>query len=263
MRKWKRYALAFAAAALFSSPLLANVAFNDDFESYTLHPGGDIGSIGDLGGGWLMFVNVWGDYPGCNTTYLYGYGVFPAPNSDQAISGIVTGADGQALNMFSDYNNGDHGNGNCIETNVFQETVFSGADAGTYEFTFDTEVPAALGAGVTAYGFVKVLDPNNGYANVLVPIPTVDTATAGSKTISVDLDASFDGMILQWGFANTASNYESSGRLYDNVTFAVPAPPPSYLPVPSDVPTLGPFGLLALLLLVGATAGIVLVRRGS
>ena len=262
MKKWKLYALA-CAAALMSGTALAQVDFSDDFESYTLHPGGNVGDIGAIGGGWLGFVNVWGDYPGCNTTYLYGYGVFPAPNSDQAITGIVTGADGQALNMFSDYNNGDHGNGNCIETNVFQETVFSAADAGTYEFTFDTEAPVALGSDVNTYGFVKVLDPNNGYANVLVPIPTVGTATAGSKTISVDLDASYDGMIVQWGFTNTASNYEDSGRLYDNVTFAVPAPPPSYDPVPSDVPTLSPLGLLALLLLVGATAGIVLVRRGS
>jgi hypothetical protein len=105
-----------------------------------------------------------------------------------------------------------------------------------------------------------MLDPNNGYATVL--FQTVDTATAGSKTLSVDLDASADGMVLQWGFANTASNYEASGRFYDNVTFAVPAPPPSYDTVPSDVPTLGPLGLLALLLLIGATAGIVLTRRG-
>lgn len=259
MRKWKLYALA-CVAALMSTTALAQLDVSEDFESYTLHPGGDVGNIGDIGGGWLGFVNVWGDYPGCNTTYLYGYGVFPAPNSDAAISGIVTGSDGQALNMFSDYLNGDHANGNCIETNVFQETTFSGADAGTYEFTFDAEAPAALGSGVNAYGFVKVLDPNAGFAAVL--FQTVETATGGSKTISVDLDASFDGMILQWGFANTASNYESSGRIYDNLAFAVPAPPPSYDTVPSDVPTLSPMGLLALLLLVGATAGIVLMRRG-
>ena len=259
MKKWKLYALA-CAAALMSGTALAQVDFSDDFESYALNTGGN---IGDIGGGWLLFVNVWNDYPTCNTNYAYGYGVFPAPNNSEAISSIVLGSDGQTLNVFSDYANGDHANGLCIETNVFQETVFNGADAGTYEFTFDTEAPVTLGAGVNTYGFVKLLDPNNGFANVLVPIPTVDTATAGSKTISVDLDASYDGMILQWGFTNTASNYEASGRWYDNVTFAVPAPPPSYDPVPSDVPTLSPLGLLALLLLVGATAGIVLVRRGS
>jgi len=260
MKHWKLYALTCALAALISGPAMAQVDFNDDFESYTLHPGGGAGNIGDIGGGWLGFVNVWGDYPTCNSAYLYGYGVFPAPNSDAAISGIVTGSDGQALNMFSDYLNGDHANGNCIETNVFQEVVFSAADAGSYEFTFDTEAPAALGDGVNTYGFVKLLDPNNNYAPVV--FQTVDTATAGSKTIPIDLDAAADGMILQWGFTNTASNYAASGRLYDNVAFAVPSPPPSYVPLPSDVPTLSPLGLLALLLLVGATAGIVLTRRG-
>ena len=260
MKNWKRNAMACLAAMLMSGPALAQVNFSDDFESYTLHPGGDVGRIGDLGGGWLVFVNVWDDYPACSAGPIYNYGVFPAPNSDAAISGIVIGSDGQALNMFSDYANGDHANEKCIETNVFQETTLSGADAGSYEFSFDTEAPAALGDGVNTYGFVKLLDPNNGYATVL--FETVSTVSAGSKSISVDLDASADGMILQWGFANTASKYEASGRFYDNVTFAFPATPPPGSDISYEgVPTLGTYGLLVLLLLMGGTAAIVLMRR--
>jgi hypothetical protein len=258
MSNLKIRVLAMTAAVLMSAPALAQINYSEDFESFTLHPGGGQ-SIGDLGGGWLFFANVFSDYPGCSA-YVYGYGPFAAPNSDLAISGIVAGADGQALNVFSDYNNGDHGSGSCIETNVFKEMTFSGADAGSYDFKFDTEIPVELGANVSTYGFVKVLDPNDNYATVL--FQKIGTAAAGSKTLTVDLDASFDGMILQWGFANTASNYDASGRVYDNVSFApMQAPPPTGDGTVEGIPTLGTYGLLALLLLMGATAAVVLVRR--
>jgi hypothetical protein len=144
----------------FSSYAVAQVQFSDNFESYPLYVGP--GSQGDIGGGWTIFANVFGNYPGC-TDYWYGYGPFPAPNTDAAFSNISNGNTGQALNVFSDYNNGDHANSACLETSVFQEVVFTAADAGSYTFMFDTQVPAPLGADVSTYGFIKLLDPNNNY----------------------------------------------------------------------------------------------------
>jgi hypothetical protein len=212
MKKLAKFVVTFAAAALMSSSALATVSFSDNFESYPIFEG----VLSDIGGGWVFYVNVYGNYPGCTDKwYDYG-GPYPAPNGPQ-ISNIVEGSTGHALNKFSDYNNGDHDNGACIETNVFQERVISSTDAGSYTFTFDTQVPMELGVDVSTFGFIKLLDPNNGYSLDLYD--TVSTATAGAKFINVTLGPSDQGKILQWGFTDTASNYEPSGRYYDNVRF--------------------------------------------
>jgi hypothetical protein len=196
-----------------SSPAFAAINFSDDFESYPIFEG----DVSDIGGGWVFYVNVYGNYPGCTDKwYDYG-GPFPAPNGPQ-ISNIVEGSTGHALNKFSDYNNADHDNGICIETNVFQERTLLSTDLGTYTFRFETQVPMELGVGVNTFGFIKLLDPNNGYS--LDIYSTVSTVTAGVKSISVTLDPSAEGKILQWGFTDTASNYQGSGRWYDNVSFA-------------------------------------------
>ena len=48
MKNWKISLLALAGAALLSGSAFAQISYSEDFESYTLHPGGDVGSIGDL-----------------------------------------------------------------------------------------------------------------------------------------------------------------------------------------------------------------------
>lgn len=230
MKRLAQNLLVLLATAFVSSSAFAAINFNDDFESYTLNTGGN---LGDLGGGWTAFANVFTGFPACDP-YLYGYGPFPTPNSDSAFSSIVLGNTGQALNVFSNYDDDQHANGNCIETSVFQERVFIAADAGSYTFLFDTEVPAPLGDGVNVYGFVKLLDPNNGYN--LDIFDTVSTVTPGNKSITVVLDATAAGKILQWGFSTVASNYLDSGRLYDNVSFAPTAVVPPYVGDPEALP---------------------------
>jgi len=213
MNKLAKYILTLLLTVLASNPAFAVIYYSDNFESYPLFEG----NPGDLGGGWLLYATVYGNYPGC-TDYWYNYGgVYPAPNGYQ-ISNIVEGSTGKALNVFSDYNNSNHGDGACIETNIFQERVLSETDTGYYTFRFETQVPMELGVNVNTFGFVKLLDPNTGYSLDLYD--TVSTVTAGSKFIFVNLDTSAAGKILQWGFTTTASNYQPSGRYYDNVTFA-------------------------------------------
>lgn len=212
MNKLAMYILTLLLTVLASNPALAVIWYGDDFESYPLFEG----DASDLGGGWLGYANVYGNYPGC-TDWWYPYGPFPAPNGP-FISNIVEGSTGKALNVFSDYNNGNHGDGACIETNVFQERTLSNLDIGLYTYRFETQVPMELGVGVNTFGFVKLLDPNNSYS--LDMYHTVSSVTAGVKTITVTLDSSAVGKILQWGFTTIASNYEPSGRYYDNVTFA-------------------------------------------
>lgn len=131
-----QFILTLLVTAFMSGPALAAISFSDDFESYPVNNGTN---MGDLGGGWLLFVNVFENSPTCDPR-LYGYGVFPAPNRNDAISNIVAGDTGNAFNVFSDYSNGDHGNNNCIETNLFQERVVSADDFGSYTFKFDTSL---------------------------------------------------------------------------------------------------------------------------
>ena len=102
---------------------------------------------------------------------------------------------------------------------MFQEHVVTSSDHGLYTYRFETQVPLELGADVETYGFIKLLDPNNGWSQDL--FFSVSTITAGVKTIKVRLDSSADGKVLQWGFANFATDWQASGRHYDNVTFAI------------------------------------------
>jgi hypothetical protein len=160
--------------------------------------------------------------------YDYG-GTFAAPNRSGAISNITIGSSGQALNTYTDYENGNQADG-CVETSVFQERAFVAADAGSYTFAFQTEVPGTLGPDVTTFGFVKLLDSGNNYNDVFEGNAITSTASAGFKSITVDLDESSDGFILQWGFTTVASKWQDSGRWYDNVYFG----PEANAPVPPD-----------------------------
>lgn len=216
MKRLAKYIVTVLATALMSSSALAAISFSDNFESYPIYQGEVPWS--DIGGGWLLWADVYGNFPGC-TDWWYNYGgVLNAPNGPN-ISNIVAGATGKALNKFSDYANGNHGDSACIETNVYQERVITAGDLGLYTFRFETQVPLELGENVNTIGFIKLLDPNNGYARD--EYYTVSTATPGTKFLSIFLDSSSVGKVVQWGFTTQASNYLPSGRYYDNVTFAI------------------------------------------
>lgn len=210
----------FAAVMICLLPAAALAqltSYSQDFEGLVQTDTGALGADG-----WLIFANVFSS----GGAYLYGYGVFPAPNDGGGFSAIVTGEGGasqgaQQLVVFSDYNNTDHGLGNVIEANVFQEFTVSAGDVGTtWNFDFDAKLGNLEGAS-TASAFIKTLDPGAGYA--LTNFITVDlTSTPATWTgyqLSIYIDPALDGQILQIGFLNTASNYEGSGVFYDNVVF--------------------------------------------
>ena len=247
MKQLVKNILVLAAMALLSSSAFAQISFTDDFESYVTPPDGEA-----IGGGWTAFANVFAGFPACDP-YLYGYGPFATPNSNSAFSGIVIGSSGQALNVFSNYDDDQHANGNCLETSVFQERVFTAADAGSYTFRFRTEVPGPLGDGVNTFGFIKLLNPDTGFSLDL--FEQVSTISGGDKTITVNLDATADGKILQWGFSTVASNYLPSGRFYDNVSFAlapvVPPIDPNLEGVP--IPLWAFIGMMGLIGLIGGS----------
>lgn len=240
--KHARRAAILLAASLATSAFADLTPYSQDFEGMTISDGAALSSDG-----WLVFGNVFD--PGGN--YLYGYGTFPAPNGTGAFSSVATGEGGpeqgvQYLNVFSDYNNGDHANGNTIESNVFQERVVGAGDLGTvYDFTFDYKASFTSGPGgnTTTFAFIKVLNPAAGFA--LVNFQTLETTTASTTdwvngaTITVNVDPGWENHILQFGFLSNATNYEPSGVYYDNVSFQL-------VPEPATLAALG-VGALALM----------------
>lgn len=173
--------------------------------------------------GWVIYANVFG----LDWNYWYGYGTFPAPNNAGGFSGIDIGQGGptqgaQQLVVYSDYNNGQHGFA-IIEANVFKEYVVGAADVGsTWLFEFDVKL-GNLQAPSTAMAFIKTLDPSNGWALTnFLQFPTHTMPAAwGTGSLSITIDPSLVGQILQIGFSNIASQWASSGVFYDNINFAL------------------------------------------
>jgi hypothetical protein len=218
-----RVSMAFVLVVSTAMICAALTPYSQDFEGYA--PPSSSGLLGD---NWLVFGNVF-DAGGA---YQYGYGPDPAPNNSDApafclvASGQGGSAQGaQQLVVFSDYNNGAHGNLDwIIESLVFQEQTIDAADVGqTVVFTFDAKMGDLTGASEAA-AFIKTLDPAAGYAttNFVTTDTTAIPTTWGTYSVELAIDAGLAGQILQFGFLTRASNYEPSGVYYDNINQPVP-----------------------------------------
>ncbi len=230
MVKLTRNAFLMALGFSLSTSAFANLTnYSQDFEGLNAASSSALSADG-----WKIFANVFNSSGG----YLYGYGVFNAPNGGGGFSAIATGEAGpnqgqQYINIYSDYNNADHNVGNIIEANVFQEQVIGAADLGqTYRFSFDYKASSTAGpAGRTrTFAFIKVLNPSAGFS--LSAFPQIETTGASTtlwsegNDIDITIDNAWSGQILQFGFLSTATNYQNSGVFYDNISFA-PVPEPA------------------------------------
>ncbi len=188
---------------------------NEDFE--TLDP---MNPSAMTDAGWLVFANVFA--PG--GAYLYGYGPFPAPNGGPAFCAVAPDQGGpdqgtRQVVAYSDYNNGDHANGNTIESSVFREQVVGAGDVGkTFTYQFDAKAGDIAGSS-SALAFIKIIDSTtfsmDGYASVDTGVlPT----SWGTYSMSITIDANHVGDFFQIGFQTSATNYEPSGVFYDNVS---------------------------------------------
>jgi hypothetical protein len=213
----RRASILVAAALMFCAvPVvgLAQAPYSQDFEGLAPVDGSLAGD------GWLNYGNVFDPGGG----YIYGYGPFPAVNNIGNWQDIVTGEGGppqgdQQLVVYSDYANGNHGAGNWVESNLYQEWVIAPGASGTWTFTYDGKL-GNIGGASTALAFIKTLDPNAGYAmtNFITQDMTTTPVTWTGYQLSIDL-AGLDNQILQIGFSTTATNYEPCGIFYDNVNF--------------------------------------------
>ena len=212
----------FAVVAMVSLIATAGFALEpyvQDFEGMSM---GDASALSN--DGWLVYGNVFGP----DWSWWYGYGAFPAPNGTGAFSDVATDGSNQFLNVYSDYANLNHGDGTnaIIESNVFNEMVIGPGDVSeTWVFEFDAMLGNLAGA-TTANAFIKTLDPNAGWATTnYITLDTTGIPTAWSTySITLFIDASLDGQILQIGYNNYCSNYEGSGVYYDNINFSPSGP---------------------------------------
>jgi len=216
----------FTAKAIIMVALLVSLApaanaalapYSQDFESLSQS---SPTALGD--NGWLVFANVFGPDWG----YWYGYGVYPAPNGTGAFSNVAVGEGGaaqgnQQIVAFSDYNNANHADGAHIEALLFQERVIDAAAVGqTWVFDFDAKRGDLAGV-TTALAFIKTLNPAAGYAttNFINQNMTAIPTSWSSYSLSITIDAGLVGQLLQFGFGNTATLYQPSGVVYDNLEF--------------------------------------------
>ena len=182
--------------------------------------------------GWKTFTNVFNP----DGSYAYGYGVFDAPNGGSGWSAIQTGSGGpyqgaQAMNIYSDYGNGDHGIGNLIDALVFQEQEIDAANVGqTWRMSFDQlQSPPNNVGTTTTRAFIKVLRRSDGsFAELyLNEFDTTDASQAAWSSMALDItiDPAWAGELMQFGFASLATNYQDSGRYYDNIDWSPIANP--------------------------------------
>jgi len=219
---FRRASTIIAAAVLLLSPVASHATlapYTQNFEALTA---ADPAALS--GDGWVVYGNV---FSPDHVTYYYGYGPFPAPNPGAGFSAIAVGQGGpnqgaQQLSIYSDYNNADHANGNQVESNVYREQTIGAADVGNqWTFQFDAKL-GNLQSPSTALAFIKTLNPAAGYAttnNITANMATIPSAW-NTYSVSIVIDASLVGQILQFGFTSTATHYNGSGVFYDNISFA-------------------------------------------
>jgi hypothetical protein len=185
--------------------------------------------------GWLTFATV---FSGTTGDYLYEYGPNPAPNnpSAPAFSTIAVGEGGveqggQQLSVFSDYENGGaQAAGDLIEANVYQEQIIGTADVGkTWVFQFDAKMPSVGGVvpPTTAIAFIKTIDPGSGYDQTNLRSEDMSSISTewSSYTLFISIDEGLVGQLCQFGFANTATNFDPSAIIYDNVSWQTDVAP--------------------------------------
>ncbi|MEO0716525.1 MAG: PEP-CTERM sorting domain-containing protein, partial [Planctomycetota bacterium] len=185
--------------------------------------------------GWIGFASGINGAPGFGD---FGFGPFPAPNDIAAPFNSVisesTGGDppagNQGLLILSDYNSDLHSNPadpRDLVISIFQEQIISAGDIGksvNFSFLADGNVNPPSG-DATAEAFLLTLDPNNGFiATNNLAFDTTNVADGSNIAGSLSLDITdplLVGQILQFGFRNTASDFEGSAVDYDNVVFSV------------------------------------------
>ena len=240
----------YLKAGLLGTAVLASASSMAQVPSYST--GFDsAAALADWRGGQALVVQ-WND-PACTA---YANGDYNYPMSGPQVAGIETGSNGSSvLNTYTDYDNRGLQVTGCITVNIMREHTIQAGDAGDYEFKFINLFPNdPANKASSANAFIKLIDPNNGYADALNGTKVLDmTGSESSRTITVTIDSSNVGMFLQYGFSNNSSNDDPTGMYYDDVCFgsAGSCNKSSAFVDPTGIPALPLWALFGLAGLIG------------
>ncbi|MFK8029568.1 MAG: Ig-like domain-containing protein [Gammaproteobacteria bacterium] len=202
--------------------LPAVVRYSTDFESANPDPTMNT----RIGSGWRYFNAV---YLGNPSEFEFSYFGL-APNGPQ-ISALVTDQGGVEqggvqLTVYSDYEccqnpaTGHQANTefDIVEVNVFREDNVDAVDVGkTLTFSFDVK-KGNIELDSTAFAFIKVLDPNDGFSET--GKTEIELTNTSADWIRVDLElviGDWTDQTLQFGFQTFSSRFQGAGNFYDNI----------------------------------------------
>lgn len=142
-------------------------------------------------------------------------------------------------------------------------SFFSGSGAAGITFTFN---PAATGGLPTQVGIVwtdgagttlfEAFGPGGVSLGVIGPVALADASFLGETA-----EDRFFGVTNAAGVSSIRISNTLGGIEVDHLQFGTAAAPPTPAPVAANIPVLGPFGLVAMALLLGGAALVRLRRR--
>ncbi len=214
-----------SASSAFDPPTITSIYF-EDFEGFS---GSTLTNFSNPSDPviWRRFTNVFDD--GVFQFSYSGIASAVGPQMSALVfdqGGVDQGA--QQLSVYSDYEccfgppiAGHQGGGlGTVEVNILREfdSLLTSADAGTIlRFTVQAK-RGGIGGNSTAFAFIKVLDPSNGFSTTAIDQVELTSASTDWQTYTMEITAGdWDGQLLQIGFQNTSGNFDDSGMFYDNV----------------------------------------------
>jgi hypothetical protein len=234
-------------------PILASLAIASALASATLVSGHAQTTVDvDINGSWTGYMNVFNNDGGAQGGYVFGQPWGVADLKSTLDTGALTLTLQPNYNTYADNpgdafwrDNGGAGPGGnkWMEANTYIESSDGSLTGGTLTFSYNI-TNFTLSGDFLPEAFIKVLDPNAGYATVLNQRVTI-TGT-GSTNVFADLSAFEAGDIVQYGFTVNGINANPVNELANGSVVVEAVPEPS---------------TYALLALGGAGLGAHLVRR--
>lgn len=219
------------ASALVYAPIgnAALASYSENFESLNA-----TSSTALSDAGFVIYENSYHDQGLTNPANSAG--PMPARNDYRGFALVVTGQGGstqgtQQLNVYSNYPSPDQGSLYVDALTLQQQTIGIDDLGSIWSFSFDAKQGDIAGTS-SASAWIRVID-----GGTTLGENRLDTTSLGfdwgSYALSLNIDPTWNGKILEFGVNSAATGYTMSGVYYDNLSLsgtpAVPVPAAAWL----------------------------------